>query len=1252
MYCLLSQFKCCFAEQLYHFQKIKTTILNYDKENGFTFLNGFKKQIPEIGKDVENLFKKVPLNDRFSKLLPEIYHSNTFKNTDFKKFVDGLNATEKRTLTAGEALKNYNKHLQSVGKTTTVTAKVMSGLKQVGSVLASMGTAFLVSEGINLAIQGLDYLWNYQNNLIKKGEESRETIDEIFNSFDKGRSTISNLGKSFAENEENIKSTGDAINTLSNKYTELNKGVDSLSNKNKTLSTDEYQSYLDISNQLAEQFPSLVAGYDEQGNAILNLGNNATVAAQKINELYEAQMLSAHVDIGKEIDDTYEGVLAQVEKYKAENNSYKESIEIYEKQRNQAKSSGNIESFDNNSKYINDFKQRIQSNNNLIKEQYAILGEYSRKYLETSKEFAEVDSSLQSVLANNIGNLDYSILTEGYNGDFKNFLNSEIIIPLSNMKPEAQKALADALNIDDKSNTLFKFSANVHKALQDAFPNDIETQNKMKNLFGFDNIISEATDKSKELRSIFGNAVDNLSLDEINQGYDLIVNDKFTGTFDELKSEIEKAKALAATGIDLNVHTQMDEIEKAFESENKGSDYEKSLGYLEKAKELYDKGLVGTDDFKSVASYLSPTGADDPVNFAENYGKALRYITKDGSGVQNFLADLQSNGYATMETLSDGTTQWKYNIEDLEQASIDMGIGFEFMMDMFGRLEDYGASNNFVGSIEDGAARISEKSKELVEAEAELARLESTGNFETIDENGNIQHTLGDQTAIDQQREKVQALHNDIVETKNAMDQLVSRSADEYAEQVTQAKDTIAALAEQRKEILENKTYKEDTENVANMLEEQMQQIADEYGIELDSEFNIKVKADDEASSVIDDINKKELLDKHAKLTSEDDATGVINLWNSLSADPQITSLSAEDQATWVVEYWNSLTPEQQEAYIKGEITMTDSASDTVQYVDGEIGSLNTNPKITINAVDNANYVINSVRGNLNLLNGSTATTYIKTIKTTQTSNASSQGGLFGFGKATGTMLSPARASGTAYNVLNLKPAYSNGKVALPQDEKALVNELGTESIIRDGVWSLLPGGMHVQSLKKGDIVLSVSQTKSLMQTGMASGHGRAYANGTLSAYAGGSGGVSFGVGGSGSKGGWYGTSSGNSSTPASNSNSNSNSNSDSDKEFKEKIDEIEILLDRMESSLQRLTDSIETYSYDLSKQSEVSTQAMNQIRINLGTLQQAYNRYIQEANSVGLDESWKQKVQNGAVNIETIQNEDLKKSIDEYTKW
>ena len=94
-----------------------------------------------------------------------------------------------------------------------------------------------------------------------------------------------------------------------------------------------------------------------------------------------------------------------------------------------------------------------------------------------------------------------------------------------------------------------------------------------------------------------------------------------------------------------------------------------AVTYLEKAKDLFDKGLVGTDDFKSIATYLSPTGSDDPVNFAENYTKAVRYLTEDASGVQNFLNDLQFKGYAALETMSDGTQQWTYDIKDLEQAA-------------------------------------------------------------------------------------------------------------------------------------------------------------------------------------------------------------------------------------------------------------------------------------------------------------------------------------------------------------------------------------------------------------------------------------------------------------------------------------------------------------------------------------------------------------------------------------------------------
>ena len=102
--------------------------------------------------------------------------------------------------------------------------------------------------------------------------------------------------------------------------------------------------------------------------------------------------------------------------------------------------------------------------------------------------------------------------------------------------------------------------------------------------------------------------------------------------------------------------------------------------------------------------------------------------------------------------------------------------------------------------------------------------------------------------------------------------------------------------------------------------------------------------------------------------------------------------------------------------------------------------------------------------------------------------------------KYTGTMLSPAKASGTAYNTLNMIPAknaFADGKVGLDKDETALVNELGTESIVRDGMWYLLPGGMHVEQLKKGDIVLNHLQTEDLIKHGQALGKGKAYAQGS-----------------------------------------------------------------------------------------------------------------------------------------------------------
>ena len=160
--------------------------------------------------------------------------------------------------------------------------------------------------------------------------------------------------------------------------------------------------------------------------------------------------------------------------------------------------------------------------------------------------------------------------------------------------------------------------------------------------------------------------------------------------------------------------------EQAQSTANAGDKYNNMVSGLKTAKEAWDKGLIGTDDFKSFAKLISPSGATDDVNFAENYAKAARYLTEDESGVKAFLNDLSSKGLADF---NEESQQWSYNVKDMAEAAKQMGMGKEFMSNMFGRLEDYGFHNNVISDAEDGVLKLSDAYSNLAESEARLEDL-------------------------------------------------------------------------------------------------------------------------------------------------------------------------------------------------------------------------------------------------------------------------------------------------------------------------------------------------------------------------------------------------------------------------------------------------------------------------------------------------------------------------------------------------
>lgn len=115
-------------------------------------MDAFKKQTPEITKEVNDLFSKIKPDEKFKCLLNDVYHSDTFKNTNFKEFVDGMDSATKRTITAGDALSQYKTHLQSADK---ASSKFGSTLKSIGGSIASGLANFAIGAAIGFAIDSV-----------------------------------------------------------------------------------------------------------------------------------------------------------------------------------------------------------------------------------------------------------------------------------------------------------------------------------------------------------------------------------------------------------------------------------------------------------------------------------------------------------------------------------------------------------------------------------------------------------------------------------------------------------------------------------------------------------------------------------------------------------------------------------------------------------------------------------------------------------------------------------------------------------------------------------------------------------------------------------------------------------------------------------------------------------------------------------------------------------------------------------------
>lgn len=170
----------------------------------------------------------------------------------------------------------------------------------------TMGASVIVS-GIVTAISN----WIRQDEILaEKAENAKQKINELNNEYKTHSQLVSDSAK---------------------RYAELAQSVDQLSGKNLSLNDDDYKEFLDLSNQLAEAFPTLGRHYKENGQAILDLSGNVNTIVDSLNNLIEAERNLKNQEIVDKLPTIYKNAKNKSDDYNAElENLYNKRNALYQ----------------------------------------------------------------------------------------------------------------------------------------------------------------------------------------------------------------------------------------------------------------------------------------------------------------------------------------------------------------------------------------------------------------------------------------------------------------------------------------------------------------------------------------------------------------------------------------------------------------------------------------------------------------------------------------------------------------------------------------------------------------------------------------------------------------------------------------------------------------------------------------------------------------------------------------------------------
>lgn len=528
-------------------------LAQYDEKDGFSFGGQIK-----ISDDVEKALAQ--LEPGMLKTTTNVEGLAMALGTSDQKFINFCTDLKNGNIALKEGqtyLQAYQENVTSLSarlKSLATSAKAffknLGGNLLAGTINALGG--MLISSVVSLIGVGVSKLYKQISG--KAAEEAKQEIQQL---GETARSEFDSI-------QQNLSSTISTVDEVKQHYAELAQGVGDLGKVTQnqgTLTTDDYKDFLDISNQLSDLFPTLTQGYDDNGNAIINLNGDVNTITSSLEHLIDVQKEVAAQEMSDKMPDIYKDYRQTVDDYANKYNNTQESATGYDYLRVNYK---NVDSFygidgvdkkelrkaledqgldddtvellmDYGAKNLNQIAQQKAQKalQNLYEKYSEEVNKYADKIEQENKKFgvqvsqtlyndatyqdiAENDSTKKSIIDSIIPNLNYDTLSAGFDGEwkdaYKEIIQEQVIDAINSIDDDSiKKEFNDLLNdpdltIDEKSNYL--------QQITDYF----------NNLFGEDNVITltlkpqiEETDSLKQFRDNVANQFEKTLTEKQNQ---------------------------------------------------------------------------------------------------------------------------------------------------------------------------------------------------------------------------------------------------------------------------------------------------------------------------------------------------------------------------------------------------------------------------------------------------------------------------------------------------------------------------------------------------------------------------------------------------------------------------------------------------------------------------------------------------------------------------------------------------------------